>query len=129
MKAQEAERRCLSNKVYKALELQVLSVPQGHTIPSGATVITENSNAKISQTSLRTKHIDPFGSFTAQHVLGDFVAHNSYFALAALRNGGNGCMSWRENFCSDFAEVSIISPAQSTNIDREWANKIRKPLV
>jgi len=26
----------------KALDLRVLSVPQGHTIPSGATVITEN---------------------------------------------------------------------------------------
>ena len=34
------------------------------------------------------QHINPFGSFAAQHVLGDFVAHNSYFALAALRNWG-----------------------------------------
>ena len=35
-----------------------------------------------------SQRINPFGSFAAQHVLGDFVAHNSYFVLAALRNWG-----------------------------------------
>ena len=46
VKAQEAGKGCLSSKFLfvkmdKALELQVISVPQGHTIPSGATVITD----------------------------------------------------------------------------------------
>ena len=43
---------CLSRKfqfvkIDKALELHVLSAPQGHTIPSGATVITENAVVKF----------------------------------------------------------------------------------